>query len=482
MTLYTGTYTLIQAHHNLRNLLIFLMLPRLLRRPRHLAMWLCAALVIVVAAVDAQVSPTDSLDLATCLDAALNANRSLIQARERIEEVEGDRVVVRSRLMPQVNLTAKYDALRTERRPRTDDQLSSQLLFEQRLFEFGPDAASEIQLRSDLRTTVYDYEDRAYEVLARVWEVFHLILLQERQIESRQASRDSFLVVLERQTARFEQRLASEEDKLRAEISVLEEELQINRLRRQQFNNKMELLRLTGQPIGTALHLKGDLAPFPVNQDEAVEIALDRDVQIGIEGELFHEQQRVVREVGWEYAPDLSVGAGLHDGRHSAGVSVDRDGRTWGVGLSSELALSEEDPPADATYGEGARWFANVEARIPIFEGGSRLGTESRERARLRRLSAGLKDLHDEVELQVRQSFQSMLEAEEEQRLQEQQVRIARRRLEIAQLLQEKGQADLAQLEQVREQFFKAQELLFRNQETYISRQAQLRRQMGYVE
>ena len=110
------------------------------------------------------------------------------------------------------------------------------------------------------------------------------------------------------------------------------------------------------------------------------------------------------------------------------------------------------------------------------------LHRNARERARLRRLSAGLKDLHDEVELQVRQSFQSMLEAEEEQRLQEQQVRIARRRLEIAQLLQEKGQADLAQLEQVREQFFRAQELLFRNQETYISRQAQLRRQMGYVE
>jgi outer membrane protein TolC len=75
-----------------------------------------------------------------------------------------------------------------------------------------------------------------------------------------------------------------------------------------------------------------------------------------------------------------------------------------------------------------------------------------------------------------------MLEAEEEARLQERFVRIARRRLEINQFLQEKGQADEAKLEAVRSAFFSAQDRLFSNQRTYITRQAQLRRLMGYVE
>ena len=74
-----------------------------------------------------------------------------------------------------------------------------------------------------------------------------------------------------------------------------------------------------------------------------------------------------------------------------------------------------------------------------------------------------------------------MLEEQEKLSLQQQRVVIARRRLEISQLLRDKGQGNEAQLEQVRDQFFSAQENLFRNQETYIGRQAQLRRLMGYL-
>ena len=103
-------------------------------------------------------------------------------------------------------------------------------------------------------------------------------------------------------------------------------------------------------------------------------------------------------------------------------------------------------------------------------------------RLRLRRLQARLRDLRAGVELQVRQAYQSMLEEQEKLGLQEQRVVIERRRLEISQLLRDKGQGNEAQLEAVRNQFFSAQRNLFANQETYISRQAQLRRLIGYVE
>jgi len=186
-----------------------------------------------------------------------------------------------------------------------------------------------------------------------------------------------------------------------------------------------------------------------------------------------------LREIGWEYAPDITLDAGLEDGRRRAGVSVDRAGDTWGVNMETGLSLSEQDPPGTS---DDATWSARVEARIPIFEGGARLGREALERARLRRLQAQLRDLRAGVELQVRQAYQSMLEEQEKLGLQEQRVVIERRRLDISQLLRDEGQGNETQLETVRNQFFSAQNNLFRNQETYIARQAQLRRLMGYLE
>ena len=425
-------------------------------------------------------SRTAPLGLSDCLGAAFTRNRELIRSRERVQEIESDGVVVRSRLMPRLSLTAGYDALRTQGEGRVRDQLASELLLQQRLFEFGPDAASEIQLRADLRQALFDYQDKVYEVISRVWELYHLILLKDQQIALRVASRENFEATFARQQARFEKRLASEEQKLQAELNVLEEELSINRIRREQLRDKMELLRLIARPIGLDLRLSGELAPFAIDQDEAVRRALSHDVQIGLTEQLLDEQRRVVREIGWEYAPDLSVDAGVADGRRRAGLSVEREGRTWGVGVETGLALDEADRPEDVAE---ATWTARVQARIPIFEGGARLGREGLERARLRGLREQVRDLRASVELGVRQAYQSMLEAEETQRLQEKSVVIARRRLEIKQQVQEKGgQVDEAVLESFRQQFFSAQEELFRNQETYISRQAELRRLMGYVE
>lgn len=86
------------------------------------------------------------------------------------------------------------------------------------------------------------------------------------------------------------------------------------------------------------------------------------------------------------------------------------------------------------------------------------------------------------VDLRVRQAYQSMLEAEEQQRIQEKRVFIARRRLAINQYLKDKGRADEAKLEQVRDQFFREQDSFFENQANYINQQTELRRLMGFVE
>jgi hypothetical protein len=181
--------------------------------------------------------------------------------------------------------------------------------------------------------------------------------------------------------------------------------------------HKMELLRLTGRPIGTQVELEGESIPFPVDQEEAVSIALGRDVALAIGEEKLSEQRRVLAEVHWEYSPDLSVRAGVEDGRTDAKINVGRQAGTWGLDVESGYDLKEEEdtgPPRD-----DAQWSAEIEARIPIFEGGSGIGQKRRERARL---------------------------------------------------------------EQVRDQFFSEQDDLFDDQANYINRQTELRRLMGFVE
>ena len=420
-----------------------------------------------------------ALDLPYCLDEAMGRNHALLQAREAIHQIEGSRIVVRSRFMPHLDLTASYDAHRTSLSDgTTDDHLGSALRFSQRLFEFGPDFAQEVQVREDLRQAVYAYESLVYQELAQVWALFHLILLQDRQLALRSASRDDFQAALAREQARFERQLATESDLLNAQLNVLDEELAINNLERAQFNNKMDLLRLIGQPIGTDIHLVGDAVEWVIEQDRAVELALANSVALTLTSEQLKEQKRVVREVAWEYAPDVNLNVDVRDGQRNAQLALDKQGPTWGLDLSSELALRDSKPPdlADET-----RWSAQVEARLPIFAG-ARSGRKAQEKARLRQLEISLRDLRAETELNVRQAYQQVLEAEGRQRIQAERVQIARRRLEINQILKEQGEVDENLLETFRNQFFAIQDQLFKNQETFIRRRAALRRQMGHFE
>ncbi|MGY8827291.1 MAG: TolC family protein [Candidatus Latescibacterota bacterium] len=422
-----------------------------------------------------------AFNLNYCLDTAMQNNRELLQARAAIHQVEGDRVIVRSRFLPHLSLTANYDAERDARSGgRSNDQLASSLRFSQRLFEYGPDFAEEVQVRESLRQAVYGYEGQVYEVLSNVWETYHIILLQNRQIAIRRESRENFQTTYERQRARFERHLATESDVLNAQLNVLNEDLALNNLVREQFNKKMTLLRLTGQPIGIEVKLeREESVQFSIEQNRAVELAISNSITIALAAARLNEQRRVLREVEWQYGPDLSLSTGVEDGRRNARLALDKKGQTWGVDISSEYALSEGDPPELRDQG---RWSTQIEARIPIFEGSLRTGRQAREKAALRQREIALRNLNTSVELDVRQSYQSMLEAQERQRIQEERVRIARRRLEINQILKEKGQADETLLENFRTQFFNEQDRLFQDQATYIRRIAQLRRQIGHFE
>jgi outer membrane protein TolC len=420
------------------------------------------------------------LTLPQCLNTALANNRELQQGREAIRQVQGNTAVLRARYLPHVSLSTDYEASRLGRDADVVDQTGSSLEITQRLFEYGPDLAADVQAREDLRKAVYAYEAAVHQVLASVWQNYHLILLQDRQMAIRRQSRASFEALHEQQQRRYEARMSSESDVLQAYLNVLNDSLAINDLQRQQFNNKMALLRLVAAPIGADLALTPDTVGFALDQDRAVEIALGNSAEIVLATERLREQRRVVRELAWRHAPDLlALAAGVQDDRRSAGLAVGRSGTTWTVDAASDLALQGAGTTARP---DQSRWFLQVQARVPLFDGMEGSGRELAERARVRQLTAALRDLEAATELQVRQAFQSVLEADGRQRIQMERARIAAKRLEVTQTLKDKGQVDETLLENFRQQFFDAQDQLFNYQATYIQRQADLRRQMGYFQ
>ena len=422
------------------------------------------------------------LTLVYCLDAAMQHNRELLQAREQIAQVKGDRLQVRSRFLPHLELSTRLaaeDSSRFDWHP-TRDESGAQLSFSQRLFEFGPDALQDIRLREDLRQAMYAYQGLVYALLSRVWEVYQMILLQDEQLQSRRLSREAFQTLLTQQQARYERRLATEEERLTAELDLLAEDLAINGLERRRLDHQLELLRLIGQPLATGIRLEPVSRRFPQTQDEAVGLALANDVEIELLDQLVAEQRRTATEVYWEYSPDLSFEAGVAKGRNQTRLSLDKEARTWGMNLASQQRLDQQQSPGQAPAPR--RWFAGFEARLPLFEGGATLGRRAREKARLRQLELRLQDARAALELQVRQAHQALAEALQQQGLQQQRAELTRRRFGIHQILKEKGQADESLLEQVRAQYFASQDSLLKSQENTVHLQAQLRRLMGYLE
>ena len=120
-------------------------------------------------------------------------------------------------------------------------------------------------------------------------------------------------------------------------------------------------------------------------------------------------------------------------------------------------------------------WYAGVQLRIPITEGGARKGRQIRERALLNSIKAALEDQKDRIELTVRQQYNFLAEQKLKVDLAQKNVDIESQRFMIQTQRRDVGKIDDDALERFRENFFRAQDGLFREQGELIQRQENLR-------
>ena len=431
------------------------------------------------------------LSLEQCLQSAFANSNEIKQAREQILAVGGSKLINNSRFMPSVELISQYEHFRNfGADDHINDATSLSAKISQRIFEFGKDNPLDITLRREQRDALFNYENVIASVFWQVRKAFFFIKLKEQQIITRQELLEQFEKQHEIKNQRMEENnLSTKMEVLTAFLNVLTERSAINALEREKFNRMIELLRLIGLPVGadkvTFEGQKDNFALDEFDMDGMILLALAQSSQVALAEAIVSEQQRVLDQLRFEYLPDLRASTGYQDENGRIGADLLNEDDTWGFDIFGQPKMpgqKENRSQSLGIFGDEVTlggpdpgWFAGLQLRIPITEGGARTGRQIQARAFLNSFKAALDDQKDRIELTVRQYYNRLAEQKFQVDLAQQNVNIERQRFMIKTQLRDVGKITDDELETFRRLFFDAQDSLFIQQERMIERQEDLR-------
>ena len=437
-----------------------------------------------------------TLTLEECLRLAFISNNEVKQARQEILAVGGSKLIKNSRFLPTIELITQYEHLRNLGTANvTDDTHNISATITQRILELGKDHPLDLSLRREQRRALFAYENQIAKVFSDVRREFFFIKLKEQQIATRQKLLDQFQRQYEIKQERMDaNNLSTKFDVLTARTNVLNEEIAIITLKRERFNSKMELLRLIGLPVGAnQVEFEGQMDRFGLDDfdmDGMVRLALAQSSDVALFEAELAEQQRLLDQLRFEYAPDLRFSGGYQAENGKIGADLFNEDDTWGLDIKGQPkvpGLKERNTRNLGLVGNGIYlngpdpgWFAGLQLRVPITEGRAREGRRIQYRAILASFKAALEDRKDLIELAVRQSYKFLTEQEFQVELAQTNVNIAYERFVIKTELRDVGRIDDDELETFRGKFFTAQEQLLVEQVSLIERQENLRLALRY--
>ena len=431
------------------------------------------------------------LTLAECLQSAFANSNQIKQAREQILAVGGSKLINNSRFMPSVELISQYEHFRNfESDNNTDDAHSISAKLSQRIFEFGKDNPLDTNLRREQRDVLFNYENAIASVFSDVRKAFFFIKLKEQQIATRQELLKQFEKQHEIKTQRMEENnLSTKMEVLTAYLNVLTEKSAINALEREKFNRMIDLLRLIGLPVGAnQVEFEGQIDSFALDEfdmEGMIFLALAQSSQVALFEAIVAEQQRALDQLRYEYLPDLRASTGYQDENGTVGGDLLNEDDTWGFDIFGQPKMPGQKEDRSQSLGifrdevtlggPDPGWYAGLQLRIPITEGGARKGRQIQARALLNSFKAALEDQKDRIELTVRQQYNFLAEQKLKVDLAQKNVDIESQRFMIQTQRRDVGKIDDDALERFRENFFRAQDGLFIEQGELIQRQENLR-------
>ena len=425
--------------------------------------------------------------LMDCLVFGLEFNDVIQARRAQIEAVGGDELIVRSRFLPHLSFGLEKENIESKAGVDGIDRTDSFFRLSHTLLEFGKDNESDVVLRQEQRDALFEYEDAVSGVLSEIRLRFFTILLRQEQLAERVVLLGEFREQYERVNSRYEKKQVVEVDVLTARLNMLNEEARINSLKKEVLRQQIDLLGLLGFPVGlTGFEVSGALELFELDPDSTVDISLSRSTSIAEARAWVAEQVRRVRQVLWEYGPDVDVQTGWKDGKNVVGIELAGDDGAYGLSPFAESHIEDttEGFVADNDVLDQAEsgWFLGLTLELPIFQGLERKGRLARETALLKEARHELRGTIDSVEQEVRKDYQTMLEQRQQLEILAETVAISKKRLKAKERLKELDRISDDELETFRERFFNDQDAYFAQQIEHVAAQEGLRAGMRYFE
>lgn len=449
-----------------------------------LALCLSVSLGRAEGLTDAKLEDSE-LTLAHCFALAREHNARLREALEAVVATRGEKIMITSRLLPQVGVawgygeSAQRDTGATGLSTAYTDDSLLDIELRQRLAEFGKTRDSEFERIRRRRRSLYGYEDEVVSAFSNIRRSYFTLKIIEQQL----AQHDSLLAYYARQHARARERLekgiALKTMLLTARLNRLEEEERILRLRsrrHKQLARLKELLGLAGIPGEASLVTTMD--SITLTEDSCVALSLERSTEVAdaeMETEIAHKK---LRQWLWEFAPDVALAAGVHRSDRSAEIEVNQPNhskRQWAVDMVTSKSFQQSQDVFFTARDSLLRYTAMVKLQFPIFKGLRRMGTRVKTQAEYEQARAVVVARTRSTETATRGAYYDYQLSTEQLAIEKKRVEIARERYELAQTLHELGRISEDGFDGFRERLFWAQDAFFEQQFDVLAKQEDLR-------
>jgi outer membrane protein TolC len=446
---------------------------------------LCLVFIFVALLLNSSLAQ-EKLDLTLdrCVEMALENNEQILKAQQGIAEVEGALAAARSDEYLQMNFTSWYDRAKRDNRFETKDY-NGTLRAEQLLLRFGelPRRLDEVQER--YRQAELDLQSAKTDVVSQIRRIFYNIILIQDEIKERAEFKDEIEKKMERTEDRVEEKLALEIELLDVQRELAQQELSINRLKRELRLKTTELLQAIGADEEAEINISGELPDTEFVIEDSIRVAMESRIELrDFRGEI-ERQERIVKEVLWELLPELRSSYRYKD----TSIILEQEDKTWDTSLAYEKPIWEKE---GGKTPERDKWEFSFGLSFPIFDGFRVKGIMQEEKARLEKLKIELLQKEKRIRLEVRDAYEEVANTKENMDIQNRVLTLRDKTLERMEAIMEtpiisQKYPHLAGISfddviRAREQYTDAQTAYFAEKRNYMMAREDLRQKMGIIE
>ncbi|MCJ7646559.1 TolC family protein [bacterium] len=336
------------------------------------------------------------LTLEKSIEVALEGNKKILAAKERLGGAKGELIVARAGFLPTLSLGGNYLRLGKGQKisigegseivVRGEDTYSATATIEQSIFAWGRILNGYRQAISNQKIQEQDYKREKNVLRFKVTESFYDLILAGELLKLSQESYAQMERHLRQVENRYENGLASKFDLLRARVQLANLKPQLIKSRNSVTLAENYFKSLLGFPTQMEVTLRGELKyePMEIELSRAVEEALKNRPEIISLKETENIALAQVRLASASNKPIISA-----------------------------LYNYQFQKPYQWKDEWGKEWNAMAVLQFPIFSGFSTGGKVLQSQSQLREAKYNLEDKEEEIELEVREAYLNLRQEEE---------------------------------------------------------------------